>query len=728
MMPASVEDAVSIYRQLAQFPKVKCGRISMEETPGHLQVYSEWSQRDLERSEMTKFARGHIVQLDVVIPTPPHQISDEQWNKESPSGRYRAIVRKVVDKKKGEDKQWIEVWNDSRRLHNIDVMASEQHGKVYDDDGQFGTLQWSYAETHLLYVAEQKSPKTKSYFEGKLDKTASSSGGMSDVTVSKGDEFVYRDCWGEQLSEKSQPVLCVLDIETGGISLLENLPEGVSPGQAVWCPDDLGIVCVGWFNKPYRLGLVYCTMRRSTLFHIDLKNFKCTNLIPSDHGDRAVVSPVFSPDLTKLVYLDSPAGGPHRQCSRLMMCDWATKGIVMVVDVVHSASKPDEFPGLFTLRLEETCWSDDSKRVVLTSQWRSRQELVLIHVEAGLVTRLTSDPLIGSWTLLDIKKDLMLVSCSSPCQPDYLAIGKLPADGRETTIKWLKLDAEPLPLTQLSWKVVTVAVPEARVNHKYPSLNYEYILLEPRPDDKVSSSSVSKAPPPLAVCIHGGPHSSFVTNFELYMTGLSLCGYAVLMVNYRGSAGFGQDSIDSLLGHIGNQDLHDVQSVVEQVVSSGCVDRARVVVIGGSHGGFLTAHAIGQFTEFYRAAVARNPVINLASMVGSSDIPDWVFTECGLHFDPKTLPSADLYTKVIRHSPIVNADHIHTPLMLMLGGKDLRVPPSQGLEMKKALEARHVPVRVLWYPDCSHPLSDVKSEADAFINIIKWFGEHIGSI
>jgi acylaminoacyl-peptidase len=66
--------------------------------------------------------------------------------------------------------------------------------------------------------------------------------------------------------------------------------------------------------------------------------------------------------------------------------------------------------------------------------------------------------------------------------------------------------------------------------------------------------------------------------------------------------------------------------------------------------------------------------------------------------------------------------------MLMLGGKDLRVPPSQGLEMKKALEARHVPVRVLWYPDCSHPLSDVKSEADAFINIIKWFGEHIGSI
>jgi len=86
-MTASVEDAINIYKQVTAFPSVKYGRISMEDTPGHLQVYSEWTQRDLKRSETLKFARSHVVQLDVVVPTLPHVIRDELWNKESPSGR-----------------------------------------------------------------------------------------------------------------------------------------------------------------------------------------------------------------------------------------------------------------------------------------------------------------------------------------------------------------------------------------------------------------------------------------------------------------------------------------------------------------------------------------------------------------------------------------------------------------------------------------------------------------
>ena len=85
-MTASVDDAIGIYKQLALFPNVTYGRISMEDTPGHLQVYSVWTQKDLERSEMLKFSRSHVVQL-VVVPTLPHVICDELWNKESPSGR-----------------------------------------------------------------------------------------------------------------------------------------------------------------------------------------------------------------------------------------------------------------------------------------------------------------------------------------------------------------------------------------------------------------------------------------------------------------------------------------------------------------------------------------------------------------------------------------------------------------------------------------------------------------
>jgi acylaminoacyl-peptidase len=263
-----------------------------------------------------------------------------------------------------------------------------------------------------------------------------------------------------------------------------------------------------------------------------------------------------------------------------------------------------------------------------------------------------------------------------------------------------------------------MTVPETRVNPRYKSLDYEYILLEPQRKDQSPL-------PPLAVYIHGGPHGAFIASFELYMASLCLCGYSILLVNYRGSTGFGQDSIESLLGKIGRQDMDDVQSVAEQVASSGAVDKEKVVVIGGSHGGFLTAHAISQFPEFYRAAVARNPVINIASMVGVTDIPDWSFTEVGLQFDVKKLPSAEIYGEMLKKSPIVNVDRIKTPLLLLVGGKDLRVPPFQSLEMKKALDSRGLPVKMLWYPDCSHPITDVKSEADAFVNIVKWFNDHL---
>jgi len=109
------------------------------------------------------------------------------------------------------------------------------------------------------------------------------------------------------------------------LSLLENLPEEVSPGQAIWCPNDLGVVCVGWWHVPYRLGLVYCTQRRSALFHIDLRHYTCTTLGPTDH---AVSNPVFSRDGTRLVFLDNNAGGPHRQCSRLAMCDWCAVSLL----------------------------------------------------------------------------------------------------------------------------------------------------------------------------------------------------------------------------------------------------------------------------------------------------------------------------------------------------------------------------------------------------------------
>ena len=85
----------------------------------------------------------------------------------------------------------------------------------------------------------------------------------------------------------------------------------------------------------------------------------------------------------------------------------------------------------------------------------------------------------------------------------------------------------------------------------------------------------------------------------------------MLLVNYRGSTGYGQDSIDSLPGDIGTQDVRDMQQAAETCMKQ--FNFLKAVVYGGSHGGFLSAHLVGQYPDYYTAAAIRNPVIQLES-------------------------------------------------------------------------------------------------------------------
>uniref|UniRef100_G1PSY8 Acylamino-acid-releasing enzyme N-terminal domain-containing protein n=1 Tax=Myotis lucifugus TaxID=59463 RepID=G1PSY8_MYOLU len=268
-----------------------------------------------------------------------------------------------------------QVWEKNRKLKSFNLSALEKHGPVYEDDC-FGCLSWSHSETHLLYVAEKKRPKTESFFQTKaLD--------VSDDDVAepkkpdqaiKGDQFVFYEDWGESMASKSTPVLCVLDVESGNISVLEGVPESVSPGQAFWAPGDTGVVFVGWQHEPFRLGVRFCTNRRSALYYVDLTGGKCELL--SD-GSLAVSSPRLSPDQCRIVYLQYPSLVPHHQCSQLCLYDWYTRVTAVVVDVVPR-QLGESFSGIYCSHLPLGCWSADSQRVVFDSAQRSQQDLFAV--------------------------------------------------------------------------------------------------------------------------------------------------------------------------------------------------------------------------------------------------------------------------------------------------------------------------------------------------------------
>lgn len=170
--------------------------------------------------------------------------------------------------------------------------------------------------------------------------------------------------------------------------------------------------------------------------------------------------------------------------------------------------------------------------------------------------------------------------------------------------------------------------------------------------------------------------------------------------------------MNSLLGKIGQNDVEDCFRALEVVLKRRYlkIDDVDVFYQGGSHGGFLGAHLIGQFPDVFNACVLRNPVINLASMFNSTDIPDWTYVECGIPYpyhDPPTLPP---FEQLRSRSPIVHVgqvstptfpplffwwfaalfrrfcvSQVKTPTLIMIGDKDRRVPPCQGMEFYRSV-------------------------------------------
>lgn len=160
--------------------------------------------------------------------------------------------------------------------------------------------------------------------------------------------------------------------------------------------------------------------------------------------------------------------------------------------------------------------------------------------------------------------------------------------------------------------------------------------------------------------------------------------------------------------------LHTEQYLLEH--EGDYYDMNRVSLLGGSHGGFISAWLTTQKRDVdYVACIMRNPALYMDSTTGS-DIPDWPYFENDIPYDferPK-VPSVEEVLLFRSKSPFSMIDGVKTKTLVNLGLKDKRCTPQQGMLWCQMLRSKGVPCKVMAFPDSGHTLDSVKAEEAEF--------------
>ncbi|XP_021718420.1 acylamino-acid-releasing enzyme 1-like isoform X1 [Chenopodium quinoa] len=672
----------------------------------------------------------------------PVEVSGASTILPSPSGSKLLIVRNSDD----DSPTKFEIWGPSD-LEKEFLVPQAVHGSLFTD-AWFEGVSWNFDETLIAYVAEEPTP-LKPTFNNFGYTSTSTSNKSCNSWDGQGD---WEEGWGETYVKKRCPAIFVIDINSGEVRAVEGINKALSVGQVVWVPATFAsqqhLVVVGWSAEPRKLGMKYCTNRPCALYAVTcpfnkLEDIKSDLKSNADDDSNAVVltkgissafCPRFSPDGRFLVFLSAKSAvesGAHNAIFSLHRADWQSDGkpnalqIVDVVPVVMSAENGC-FPGLYFPSILINPWLSDKRTMILSSIWRSTQVILSVDVESGNLSRITPHDSSSSWEFLSLDEDNIIAVCSSPVDIPQIKYGRLLKE-QVPNAPWNWQDV-PSPLFRCSKEVSSCLSSLQFCIMKIPvrSISENSTEGASKPFEAIFVSSTAKNDicNPLITVLHGGPHDVATSKFSKTLAFLASTGYNLLIVNYRGSLGFGEEALQSLPGNVGSQDVNDVLTAIDHVVGLKLAEPPRIAVFGGSHGGFLSAHLIGQAPEKFSVAAVWNPVCNLALMVGTTDIPDWCFVNA-YGSDGKTYfteaPSKDNLNILYDKSPISHVHKVKAPTLFLLGAQDLRVPVPDGLQYARALKERGIEVKVIMFPNDVHEISRPQSEVESFVNIALWF-------
>lgn len=538
-------------------------------------------------------------------------------------------------------------------------------------EGSIKTFKWS-PDGRRLAVAYRETPGERTS-DAKKDREKSGAS-VPPLII---DDFFYRmDGEGYFCAQRFQ--LHIIDVATGDNRLLRREHAGWFDFD--WAPDSSELVMAVNVNREPLL-----IWWKDDLLRVNVESGKSQRIPDLYEGTKQAVR--WSPDGRFIAFAGregKESWGVHN--ARLYLYDLKHKEARDLTGgedyCLAAATLSDSADPAFGAHVE---WSPDSQRIFTNIGWHGESHLASIAVGGGPVQIHTKGRSVISLGNLSADGSRAALVVADPLRPPEVSVGSIDVKAGRLTVSVLTRINAPL-LDQLE-----LSRPEPHWIESADGTKVHAWVMKP-----AGFKAGRKYPAVLE--IHGGPHAQYGETFFHEFQVLAAAGYVVVYSNPRGSKGYGEAHCAAIKGNWGQADWRDVEAVIRFMKAMPYVDTARIGVMGGSYGGYMTNWAISHTDEF-AAAITDRCVSNLVSMVGSSDLP----LVPGEYWDGNSWDNTEA---IWEQSPLRHFGNVKTPTLIIHSEGDLRCNVEQAEQVFVALKLRNVPTRFVRYPQTtSHGLS-----------------------
>ena len=545
------------------------------------------------------------------------------------------------------------------------VMRADGTGKArlsdFPDQG-LSNLKYAPKANFILYTQDVKSsPTTLDLFPDLPKADAKIIDDLNYRHWNVWDDHLASHVFFQPVGSDGKPQGTGKDVMAGEKFDAPLMPDGGSE-QLAFAPDGYRIA----YTSRKLTGKAEAESTNSDIYLFDIRTQQTTNLSEGLNGYDT--EPAFAPDGRQVAWLSMATPGFEADRNGIVVYDFASK---KRVDITRGSE----------LSAANVRWSPDGKTLYFVAVAAGAQQLYAVPSKGGKIRQLTSgaqnynafelvgaSQAVANRTMLSAFADIVRLDLKTGRETPLTTINQEALAG----IKFGKVEDRRVTTTDgKQMQVYVIYPPDFDPAKKYPTLLY----------------------------CQGGPQSpitqsqSYRWNFQL----MAANGYIIVAPNRRGLPGFGRAWNDAISGDWGGQPIRDYLSAIDKISEEPYVDKDRRGCVGASYGGYSAYYLAGTHAGRFKTFIAHCGLYNLTSWYPSTE--EMFFAKHDMGGAPWDATPSKSYQEF---NPQLFAKNRGTPILVIHGGKDFRVPEGQGMEAFGTAQLRGIPSRFLYFPNEGH--------------------------